>query len=66
MTECKNCGEKVTATFARVYGDNDNNVYRCVHCVKAGDSGRQVLHCGGAAFKDEKEIERRIKIGIRG
>lgn len=29
---CWNCGGHVTARFARVMGDNDNEVYVCPNC----------------------------------
>ena len=39
---CRNCGRHVTPQFARVFGDNENVVYGCVHCTtsrerQAGD-----------------------------
>ncbi|MGM0592547.1 MAG: DUF7563 family protein [Halobacteriota archaeon] len=30
---CRNCGRHVTATFARVFGDNQNLVHGCLHCT---------------------------------
>lgn len=31
--ECRNCGARVSARFARVYGDNQNKVHRCQDCT---------------------------------
>lgn len=64
MTECLNCNSKVSATFARVYGDNDNNIYRCIHCVEEGEGGRRILHHGGGAIPDKETIEERMKTGL--
>lgn len=33
MPVCSNCGEHVTAKFARVFGDNDDNVNKCIACA---------------------------------
>lgn len=61
MSECTNCGNNVSATFARVYGDNNNNVHRCMSCVEKDAGGRRMLRCGGGAIKDEEEVRRRMK-----
>lgn len=53
-THCHNCGSHVTADFARVYGDNDGNVYACPRCVRAIAE----LRDGAAADPDH---ERRVK-----
>lgn len=37
MAECDNCGKFVTADFARVFGDNDGNVYGCLDCMLISD-----------------------------
>lgn len=31
-TECRNCGTRVTADFARVFGDNQGRVFHCHEC----------------------------------
>lgn len=37
MPECRNCSSHVTVQFARVFGDNDGTVYRCLECsTRAG------------------------------
>jgi hypothetical protein len=40
---CQHCGRHVTAAFARVHGDNDDIVHRCLGC----DCYRRV--CRGSA-----------------
>lgn len=32
MPECLNCGEYVSKEFARVMGDNNGDVHRCMEC----------------------------------
>ena len=32
MPECDNCGAFVTEAFARVFGDNSDNVQGCIEC----------------------------------
>jgi len=32
-TRCVNCGSFVTPQFARVFGDNQNRVTRCINCT---------------------------------
>jgi len=44
MNECTTCGAPVSARFARVYGDNQDDVYGCPSCMR-----RQDLNEGGAA-----------------
>jgi len=33
MTICENCGSFVTPQFARVFGDNEDDVYGCPSCT---------------------------------
>lgn len=33
MATCDNCGTFVTATYARVFGDNDGSVQGCPDCT---------------------------------
>ena len=58
---CKGCGATVSDNFARVYGDNDNVVHRCMDCVDSQDGGRSILRHGGAAYEDQDEVEYRMK-----
>lgn len=32
MYQCKSCGGFLTEDYARVFGDNENDVYDCRHC----------------------------------
>lgn len=32
---CRNCGSFVTRDFARVFGDNENQVFGCLDCMTA-------------------------------
>lgn len=34
---CRNCGSYVSETFARVFGDNDDRIHRCLHCSTASE-----------------------------
>lgn len=44
MRECLNCGSRVTVRFARVFGNNDDEVYGCPEC-----RGVRELYEGAAA-----------------
>jgi hypothetical protein len=35
MPHCNNCDAFVTRDFARVFGENDDEVYGCLDCVGA-------------------------------
>ncbi len=37
MPTCNNCGAFVTRDFARVFGDNQENVNGCVECTTGRD-----------------------------
>lgn len=37
MPECNACGGFVTPDFARVFGDNANDVYGCHECLATAD-----------------------------
>jgi hypothetical protein len=52
---CQNCGNAVSDNFARVYGDNNDTVYRCMKCVSEERGGRKLLRNGGAAMKELPE-----------
>lgn len=32
MPVCNDCGSQVTYNYARVFGDNENEVHGCLHC----------------------------------
>jgi hypothetical protein len=36
-TWCRSCGSYVTESFARVFGNNDNEIYACIECSSARD-----------------------------
>ncbi|MFC7047317.1 hypothetical protein ACFQH6_19580 [Halobacteriaceae archaeon GCM10025711] len=44
MARCQGCGSFVTSDFARVFGDQDNVVHRCLDC----DSFRRLNQGSGA------------------
>lgn len=33
VSECQNCGEPVSSRFARVFGNNQNEVHACLECA---------------------------------
>lgn len=37
MPKCLTCGNHVTERFARVFGNNENVVRRCIGCSRAAD-----------------------------
>lgn len=50
MPTCRNCGEHVTAQFAKVFGDNQDTVSKCIQCVPnaslddtTGETSRQKI-----------------------
>ena len=60
MTQCQNCETQLSNQFAKVYGNEDGTVYRCIHCVDPDKGGRSILRHGGGAIKDMEEVERRM------
>lgn len=44
MQTCLNCGQYVTPTFARVFGDNEDTVHACPNCA----SMRTIMESGAA------------------
>lgn len=44
---CNVCGSTVSHRFAKIFGDNDDEIYGCLEC-----STKRVLHSGGAASTD--------------
>jgi len=46
LNTCNGCGSAVSVGFARVFGDNDNEVFGCVNCltstnIRDGSTGVQ-------------------------
>ena len=52
--ECQNCGNVVSNNFARVYGDNNDDVHRCMECLDEDIGGRTLLRVGAGAFGEER------------
>jgi len=47
MTHCQNCGSHVTERYARVLGDNNDDVHACPSCPD--DKHTQARRMNGAA-----------------
>ena len=47
MPDCDECGAFVTKSFARVFGDNQDEVYACIDC-----RSNRALNEGAAAQVD--------------
>ena len=45
MAECRGCGSYVSTEFARVFGDNEDEVFGCPQCVPFS----ALMEGGGAA-----------------
>jgi hypothetical protein len=45
MQQCQNCGDHVTTRFARVFGDNEDEVWACLSCT----TGTDILSGGAVA-----------------
>lgn len=58
---CENCGEPVSDDFARVMGDNDNNVYHCYNCIENG-AEKEIIRRGGAAYEELQIAESRLQL----
>jgi hypothetical protein len=56
MTECNNCGTFVTPQFARVFGDNEENVFGCPACTTFSD-----LIEGSASRRTRNDQDRPLK-----
>lgn len=52
MHECLNCGAPVSRRFARVFGDNEDDVYGCPDCC-----GLNELCEGAAALPNQPAVE---------
>lgn len=40
MAKCRGCGNYVTDGFARVFGDNNDEIYSCINCGKKTEEDR--------------------------
>ena len=36
-TRCRNCGTYVSSQFAKVFGDNEDEIHRCIECTTLRD-----------------------------
>lgn len=36
-TRCRNCGTYVSSQFAKVFGDNEDEIHRCIECSTLRD-----------------------------
>lgn len=48
MARCRNCDSHVTVQFARVFGDNQNEVHSCIDCATNRD-----LYDGAGSVEDD-------------
>jgi hypothetical protein len=53
MQQCQNCGSFVSAHFARVFGDNDDQVWACLDCT----TGTDILSGGAVSGADSATAE---------
>ncbi len=60
MAKCENCESILSNQFAKVYGNDNNIVFRCIHCVDPNEGGRSILRYGGAAIENMEEVQRRM------
>ena len=44
---CQNCGSFVTRDFARVFGNNHNEVFGCLECMTATDVKKGIARSAG-------------------
>jgi hypothetical protein len=48
MPRCRNCENHVTEQFARVFGDNEDEVHNCIDCTSNAE-----LYDGAGSAGDE-------------
>lgn len=51
MPQCRNCDAHVTSRFARVFGDNGDQVHRCPDCSVDPDQ-----YAGGSAGEESAAV----------
>ncbi|WP_438267129.1 DUF7563 family protein [Haladaptatus salinisoli] len=55
-TQCQNCDSFVTPQFARVFGNNRNEVYGCFECMTATEVKRGRANHPEEAHRARKEM----------
>ncbi|WP_458187823.1 DUF7563 family protein [Haladaptatus sp. NG-WS-4] len=55
-TQCRNCDSFVTPQFARVFGNNRNEVYGCFECMTATEVKRGRVNHPEEARRARKEM----------
>lgn len=50
MPHCQNCDAYVTAAYARVFGDNTNEVHACRNCATA----QEMYNDAGAGYDPDR------------
>ncbi|WP_435064301.1 DUF7563 family protein [Halobaculum sp. EA56] len=56
MPQCVRCGHHVTERFARVFGDNEDVVHRCIGCSRAADLDESLSREERAAIEDTEVL----------
>lgn len=59
---CTNCGTAVSDDFARVCGDNNNEVHHCLECIESEGGNRELLRRGAPAYRDIEVAKQRIEL----
>lgn len=62
--KCQNCSRHVSSDFARVFGNNDNEVLQCNKC--AGDKGEGAIShlMAGGGGKEEYDVNKYTSAGM--
>jgi len=54
--ECFGCGSMVTDKFAKVFGDNEDEVHHCMNCIEKEAGGSEALRWGAGATDDIETV----------
>lgn len=54
---CNGCGSTVSDRFAKVFGDDEDEVHHCMNCINLDEGGRSALRHGAAAMPDFSGIK---------
>ena len=60
VKNCLGCGAEVNERFARVCGNNDDEVYRCISCMDDSQESRTALIAAGATGKKNFKRGKRL------